>query len=311
MIHGEIAIRVADERSPGDDLELMADGLRPGPRGRGRDRPRGLRPAAAASRSATRPDDGRRAAAGRPDDADDEDDDRRAVRPAAGTAHADRPVRGRCPTRDGARRPRDRPGRVPPLVGVLEVGEGPRRRLRGAREHALVRALLADPAVTAVVAAPGNAGIAADVADPRRSTSTTRPRSPRWPPSWGSTWSSSGPRGRSSPAPPTRCGRAGIACFGPSAAAARLEGSKAFAKEVMAAAGVPTARARVCDDAGRGGGRAGRVRRAVRRQGRRSGRRQGRRGHRRPRGRAGPRGRAASGWSSRSSWTARRCRCSR
>ncbi|HWT25988.1 MAG TPA: phosphoribosylamine--glycine ligase, partial [Solirubrobacteraceae bacterium] len=32
----------------------------------------------------------------------------------------------------------------------------------------------------------------------------------------------------------------GIACFGPSAAAARLEGSKAFAKEVMAAAGVPT-----------------------------------------------------------------------
>ena len=35
---------------------------------------------------------------------------------------------------------------------------------------------------------------------------------------------------------------AGIACFGPSAAAARIEGSKAFAKEVMAAAGVPTAR---------------------------------------------------------------------
>ena len=35
----------------------------------------------------------------------------------------------------------------------------------------------------------------------------------------------------------------GIACFGPSAEAARLEGSKAFAKDVMAAAGVPTARA--------------------------------------------------------------------
>ncbi len=34
----------------------------------------------------------------------------------------------------------------------------------------------------------------------------------------------------------------GIACFGPSAQAARLEGSKAFAKEIMAAAGVPTAR---------------------------------------------------------------------
>ncbi len=39
---------------------------------------------------------------------------------------------------------------------------------------------------------------------------------------------------------------AGIACFGPSAAAARLEGSKAFAKEVMAAAGVPTAMAHLC-----------------------------------------------------------------
>jgi phosphoribosylamine--glycine ligase len=38
----------------------------------------------------------------------------------------------------------------------------------------------------------------------------------------------------------------GIACFGPSARAAHLEGSKAFAKEVMAAAGVPTARAYVC-----------------------------------------------------------------
>jgi phosphoribosylamine--glycine ligase len=38
----------------------------------------------------------------------------------------------------------------------------------------------------------------------------------------------------------------GISCFGPSADAARLEGSKAFAKDVMAAAGVPTARARVC-----------------------------------------------------------------
>jgi phosphoribosylamine--glycine ligase len=38
----------------------------------------------------------------------------------------------------------------------------------------------------------------------------------------------------------------GIACFGPSAEAARLEGSKAFAKEVMAAAEVPTALSRVC-----------------------------------------------------------------
>src|SRR5690348_17395933 len=38
----------------------------------------------------------------------------------------------------------------------------------------------------------------------------------------------------------------GIACFGPSGAAARLEGSKAFAKDVMTAAGVPTARSYAC-----------------------------------------------------------------
>ena len=41
----------------------------------------------------------------------------------------------------------------------------------------------------------------------------------------------------------------GIACFGPGAAAAQLEGSKAFAKEVMAAADVPTAMARLCTTA--------------------------------------------------------------
>jgi phosphoribosylamine--glycine ligase len=39
----------------------------------------------------------------------------------------------------------------------------------------------------------------------------------------------------------------GIACFGASRDAARIEGSKAFAKQVMAAAGVPTAMAHVCD----------------------------------------------------------------
>ena len=43
---------------------------------------------------------------------------------------------------------------------------------------------------------------------------------------------------------------AGVACYGPSAQAARLEGSKSFAKELMAAAGVPTALAHVCTTAG-------------------------------------------------------------
>ncbi|PSL55119.1 phosphoribosylamine--glycine ligase [Saccharothrix carnea] len=43
----------------------------------------------------------------------------------------------------------------------------------------------------------------------------------------------------------------GIPCFGPSAAAARIEGSKAFAKDVMAAAGVPTAVSEIVDNPAR------------------------------------------------------------
>ena len=65
----------------------------------------------------------------------------------------------------------------------------------------------------------------------------------------------------------------------------------------MAAAGVPTARARRLHDPGRGGRRAGRVRAAVRRQGRRPRGRQGRGGHRRPRRGAGARGGLRRGWS--------------
>ena len=115
----------------------------------------------------------------------------------------------------------------------------------GAREHALCLALAADPAVTALVCAPGNAGTAAvaeprplDVVDPaavaglaeevRADLVVVGPEAPLV----------------AGVADAVRA--AGIACFGPSAAAAQLEGSKAFAKDVMAAAGVPTARARVC-----------------------------------------------------------------
>src|SRR5499433_2108325 len=43
---------------------------------------------------------------------------------------------------------------------------------------------------------------------------------------------------------------AGIACFGPGRRAAMLEGSKSFAKQVMLAAGIPTARARTCTSEG-------------------------------------------------------------
>ena len=107
----------------------------------------------------------------------------------------------------------------------------------------------------------------------------------------------------------------GFAVFGPSAAAARIEGSKAFAKDVMAAAGVPTASAVAVTDGEQIDAALDPLRVAVRGQGRRARRRQGRGGHRGPggrrRARAGGPGSAGTRCWSRSTWPVPRCRCSR
>jgi phosphoribosylamine---glycine ligase len=125
-------------------------------------------------------------------------------------------------------------------VRVLVIGSG-------AREHALLLALRRDPLVEALAVAPGNAGTSniadqhdvdvtsgeAVVALARRVAADLVVIGPEVPLVLGV-------------ADAVRA--AGIACFGPSKDAARIEGSKAFAKDVMTAAGVRTAASEIVDN---------------------------------------------------------------
>ncbi|SCM72894.1 phosphoribosylamine--glycine ligase [Desulfovibrio sp. 86] len=119
----------------------------------------------------------------------------------------------------------------------------------GGREHALVWKFMQSPGVKAVFAAPGNGGTSREgavnvpvpvddldglVALARKENIDLVMPGPELPLTLGIT---------------DRMREAGIACFGPDSYGAKLEGSKAFAKEIMARAQVPTAHSAVFSDA--------------------------------------------------------------
>ncbi len=115
----------------------------------------------------------------------------------------------------------------------------------GGREHALAVGLAADPAVDRLIAAPGNPGIA-QVAELRDVRATDPGAVAALAVEVGADLVVVGPEAPLVAGVADAVRAKGVACFGPSGAAARLEGSKEFAKDVMAAAGVPTARYRAC-----------------------------------------------------------------
>ncbi|MFB9234816.1 phosphoribosylamine--glycine ligase [Plantactinospora siamensis] len=117
----------------------------------------------------------------------------------------------------------------------------------GGREHALALGLATDPSVDHLIAAPGNPGIAT-LAELREVRTTDPAAVAALAVETAVDLVVIGPEAPLVAGVADAVRAKGIAVFGPSAAAAHLEGSKTFAKEIMAAAGVPTARARTCEN---------------------------------------------------------------
>ena len=118
----------------------------------------------------------------------------------------------------------------------------------GGREHALAWKLLRDDPSAVVTAAPGNPGIG-EVARCVNVATTDVEGLVALARSSDATFTLVGPEAPLAAGIVDRFRERGLAVFGPSGAAARIESSKRFAKELMVAAGVPTARATTFTDA--------------------------------------------------------------
>jgi phosphoribosylamine---glycine ligase len=123
-------------------------------------------------------------------------------------------------------------------VRVLLLGSG-------GREHALARALASDNDVAELHAAPGNPGIAqhaelhdVPLTDPGAVTTLAA--------KLAADLVVVGPEAPLMAGVGDALREAGLRCFGPDRAAAIIEGSKSVAKQIMLAAGIPTAAARTC-----------------------------------------------------------------
>ena len=128
-------------------------------------------------------------------------------------------------------------------VRVLVIGSG-------AREHALLLALRRDPEVHAVAVAPGNAGTSS-IAEQYDVDVTSGEEVVKLAKQFVADLVVVGPEVPLVLGVADAVRAAGIACFGPSKDAARIEGAKSFAKDVMDAAGVATARSEIVDNPAR------------------------------------------------------------
>jgi phosphoribosylamine--glycine ligase len=125
-------------------------------------------------------------------------------------------------------------------VRVLVIGSG-------AREHALLLALRNDPEVEHLAVAPGNAGTAA-LADQHDVDISSGDAVAKLARDIGADLVVIGPEVPLVLGVADAVRAAGIACFGPTKEAARIEGSKSFAKDVMDAVGVRTANSEIVDN---------------------------------------------------------------